>query len=321
MARKRCKARVFPQLTGEATAGEDCGVRTTQRMVHWASCGRVLLPVKVIRHRMGKPTGPTNPGDWLKVLRHPDTVRQFRKAGLQAPRARLRGVGRRTGLIMGSPIKTALDALGDGHMVSVAESYTVWHDTRWSGSEIFGSDYRDDHAASYVGLAGKVGDRVSTRYDSIADGRRPGIATGPSVVPWHLAAEAMAKLELSPRNGTRDPLGAALWAGVVVQRALPLDDGGTVTPPTTCEAKLAKLQADYDALQTDYDLLDDAADDARTALAAIATSLDDAAATAKAAIDALDAATGATPETVEDAPVVSGVAVARAPADDEEDDS
>lgn len=338
MARKRCKARVFPQLVaGVPTAGEDCGVRTTQRALHWASCGKVRVPVSVLRKRMGKPSGPTNPPDWYDAMTHPDTKRQFRQAGLQPPRVGKRGLGK-TGLITGSPVKTAIDALGDGKMICVAESYAPWHDTRWSGSSTFGTSYRDNHAVSYLGITGKPADtggdgRTSVRYDSLADGRAPGIATGPNVVPWHIVTDAMGDLELSPRNATRDPLGDGQWCGLVVSRALPLDPdngggGGPVDPPppTTCEEQLASLQAQHQALQADYDRLDDAVDAAQVALADIATALEAAQGVkarlqAKAAKAALDLAVDDDPPEVSAAvPVVSGVDVLRAPADDVEDD-
>lgn len=322
MARKRCKAIVDPQLVaGVPTAGEDCGVRTTQRYLLWSSCGRVKVPVAVLRDRMGKPTGPTNPGDWLRAIEHPDTKRQFRKAGLQAPEAKLVGVNPTTHLIHGAPVKTAINALENGRMLLVAESYVPWRGTRYQGSLTFGSSYRDDHAVSYVGIKGEVGGRMSSRFDSLADGRGPGIATGPNVVPWHLVTQAMGQLELSPSNATQDPLGHGLWAGIVGHRADPLGDtggGGGGTPDPTCEEKLAKLQADYDKLQADYDTLDQAAAEAQDTLADVITSLqaarDDVQPQVKAAKAALDLATdGAPVDLAYDVPVVSGVDVLRDP--------
>src|SRR4051812_18517175 len=106
----RCDARVCRQLTAIPTAGEDCGVRTTQRAIRWASCGKVFVKVATIRARMGKPSGPTNPPDWLAAMEHPDTVREFKRAGLQPPEAHLRGVNDR-GFIVGSPVHTAIEAL------------------------------------------------------------------------------------------------------------------------------------------------------------------------------------------------------------------
>lgn len=312
--RKRCKARVFPQLVaGVDTAGEDCGVRTTQRAAHWSSCGKVVPTVRQLRARMGKPKGATNPGDWFRALTHPDTVRAFRNAGLQAPEVHLRGVNENTGLIHGSPVKTAIDALQDGKMIAVAESYVPWHGTKWSGSATFGTSYRDNHAVSYVGMTGDVGHRTSVRYDSLADGRRPGIATGPSTVPWSKATDAMGDLELSPHDAEQDPLGRGEWCGLVVERAKPLADsgGGPVDPPTPCEQQLADLQARYDELQADYDKLDDAVDQAQIALADIVTDLDTAQGTTptkvRSAKSALDLAVDGQPEPVADVAVVPGV--------------
>lgn len=333
--RKRCKARVDPQLVaGVPTAGSDCGVRTTRRALAWASCDRVRVPVAVLRQRMGKPAGATNPGDWLRAIEHPDTKRQFRQAGLHPPKARLRGVNASTGLIHGSPVRTALNALGNGKMICVAEGYAPWRGTKWQGSFTFGNSYRDDHAVSYVGITGQVGGRESTRYDSLADGRAPGIATGPNVVPWHIVTEAMGVLELSPRDATKDPLGHGLWAGLVIDRAEPLGahdggDGGDVdpTPDPTCEDKLAKLQADYDALEADHERLTDAVADAQDTLADVITDLEaasgDVAPKAKAAKAALDLADDGPPvDPAYDVPVESGVDALRDPgaAPETEDD-
>lgn len=240
-----CDPRVCPQLRpGIPTAGEDCGVRTTQRAIRWASCGKVFVKVATIRQRMGKPSGPTNPPDWLAALTHPDTLREFAKAGLQPPDARLRGVSKR-GYIIGSPVQTAIDALNAGELVCVAESYAPWTHSQWSGSDTF----TGNHAVSYFGLSGDVPGRETTRYDSLADGRRAEIVQGPSVVPWHIVVDAMGELDLDSGNARR-PLGHGQWAGMVVKRAVPLKPPPA---PPTCEQQLAALQAELDALKASED--------------------------------------------------------------------
>ena len=228
----RCEARICRQLTAVPTAGEDCGVRTTQRAIRWASCGKVFVKVAVIRDRMGKPSGPTNPPDWLAVMRHPDTVRQFAKVGLKAPVAKLRGVTK-LGFIVGSPVKTALEALEDGKLLCVAESYAPWQGTRFSGSATF----TGNHAVSYHGLEGNVGDRTTTRYDSLADGRALGIAKGPDKVPFGMASKAMGLLDLDT-SAARRPLGAGEWAGMVVERAVAVK-----SKPPTCKEQLEEALA------------------------------------------------------------------------------
>lgn len=236
----RCDARVCPQLRAAIpTAGEDCGVRTTQRAIRWASCDKVFVKVKVIRDRMGKPSGPTNPPDWLTVMRHPDTVREFARVGLQPPAAHLRGVTK-LGFIVGAPVQTALDALAADQMICVAESYAPWHGTKYSGSETFVGN----HAVSYAGIEGTTGKRTTTRFDSLADGRRRGIVKGPSVVPFSKVSRAMGLLDLDSGPGRR-PLGNGLWAGMVVERAVVIKPDPV---PPTCEQQLAALQAQYDAL-------------------------------------------------------------------------
>jgi hypothetical protein len=238
---KRCDPRVCPQLTAVPTAGEDCGVRTVQRAIRWASCGKVFIKVGVIRQRMGKPAGPTNPPDWLTVMRHPDTVRAFQRVGLRPPESHLRGVTK-LGFIVGSPVKTAIDALEGGKLICVAESYLPWHGTKYDGSGTF----TGNHAVSYFDFDGDAGDgSTSMRYDSLADGRRPGIAKGPDKVPWSLIEESMGKLDLDTSDARR-PLGAGKWAGMVVERALPLKEKPA---PPTCDEQLAELRAQLEALE------------------------------------------------------------------------
>lgn len=237
----RCKPRVCPQLrAGIPTAGEDCGVRTTQRAIRWASCGKVFVTVAKIRDRMGKPSGPTNPPDWLTVMRHPDTVRQFTKVGLKPPKAHLRGVTK-LGFIVGAPVGTAIDALEQDKLICVAENYLPWHNTRWEGSESFVGN----HAVSYFGIDGDVGNRETTRYDSLADARAPGIAKGPDKVPWNKVRQAMGALDLDTTTARR-PLGQGLWAGMVVDRAEAVKP--PVKPPT-CKELLAEALAELAALQ------------------------------------------------------------------------
>ncbi len=241
----RCDAKICRQLTAVPTAGEDCGVRTTQRAIRWASCDKVFATVKEIRQWMGKPAGPTNPPDWLTALRHPDLLRRFAKVGLQPPASHLRGVTR-LGFIVGSPIKTALAALEADKLICVAESYLPWHGTKYAGSDTFVGN----HAVSYFGLEGDTGHRETTRYDSLADGRRPGIAKGPDVVPFHTATKAMGLLDLDSSPTTRRPLGAGLWAGMVVERAEPIKQPPV---PPTCEQQLADALAELAALQAGDD--------------------------------------------------------------------
>lgn len=269
-----CRAAVEAQLVkGIKTAGEDCGVRTFMRAIRWASCGKVRFTVAESREMMNKPSGPANVIDWYRAMEHPKVAAAFKKVGLHPPVAKLRGTNAETGIIHGSPVKTAIDALEDGDMVCAAEGYAPWHGTKFAGSETFGTGERDNHAVSYLGLRGVLGRRRTTRYDSLDDNRRPGIPHGPLTVPFHLASEAMG--DLTFRSGRK--LGNGLWGGMVVERAKPLVQDPPPPPPADeCDElrdglgaaaqAIADLRARFDALDEDAK---DALDDAGAALDAI----------------------------------------------------
>lgn len=237
------RPKLYPQLTGVPTQGEDCGVSTTRRGYNFASNGKLSLSVAETRRRMGKKTGPTNPPDWAGVLSHPDTVAEFKKVGLQPPVVHLRGVNAQ-GFIVGAPIVTAIRALESGDLVCVAEGYLPWHNhPRFAGDK----NFTDDHAVSYLGIKGIVGRRRTTRYDSLDDGRAPGIPTGPLTVPFNLAADAMAALIIHHSDG-RPPslLGDGQWAGMVVEPGKPI----VVTPPPPPDDCGTKLADALDVLAT-----------------------------------------------------------------------
>lgn len=287
-----CRATVQPQLVkGIPTAGEDCGVRTFMRAILWSSCGKARFTVAESRQMMNKPTGPANVIDWYRAMQHPKVAAAFRMVGLHPPVAKLRGVNSETGIITGSPVKTALNALEDGDMVCAAESYGPWHGTRFAGSETF----VDNHAISYLGLKGKVGGRRTTRYDSLDDNRRPGIPHGPLTVPFHLVTEAMG--DLTFRSGRK--LGNGLWGGMVVERAKPNVQTPPPPPPPAdgcdCNALLDGLGAAAQAIA-----------DLRARFAAVDQDAIDADADAGAALDAITKLLGEHEDVDPDAVVLPG---------------
>jgi hypothetical protein len=313
-----CEApRVVPQLTKVPTAGSDCGVSTTRRAVRWASCGKVRWNAKECRERMGVPAGPTNPDDWRKALEHPATVKEFRKAGFAAPVVRMRGVTAQ-GLVMGSPISTFVAALEAGRLVCAAESYSVWHGTRWQASDTF----TGNHAVSYAKLIDKPGPggRGSIRYDSLADHRRRGIPRGPMTAPLRLVTDALGSLTIHHSDGTESPLGQGRWAGLTVDRAKRLDAPDKPDKPddmpddTTCEDQLAALQVRYDALQDAAQAALLALNDLRALVAELAQDTHDALADVDDTTDALaDALADADPASDAKADATAGVTPEAAP--------
>jgi hypothetical protein len=298
-----CRPPVEAQLVkGIPTAGEDCGVRTTMRTIRWSSCKKVAVTVAEVRRLMKKPTGATNPLDWRNALEHPAMVAKFMAAGLHAPVVKMRGVNPETGIITGSPVATAINALEDGDLICVAEGYGPWHGTEFAGSDTFGTRPLDNHAVSYLGIKGGVGHRRSTRYDSLDDGRFAGIPTGPLTVPWHLAVDAMGALTF--KSGRH--LGHGLWAGMVVERAKPIaQDHGHQPPPPPPPPD----ECDCDELRDGLEAARQAIADLRARFKAIDADAQDAFDDAGDALKAIDQLVGDTEESDPHASVVPGAAV------------
>ena len=230
--------RLFPQLSdGAPTADADCGVSALRRAVAWASGDRLIWSPQLARHRMGKPTGPTNISDQMAAFRHPDTVAEFRHLGLQPPVIECIDAGSGTGLGAGDGERAAR-ALQAGLLVNVQESYGVIR--REMPSIAASATFDGNHSVSYCGFrmvgltvhvdAGKV--RYSQRYDSIADGRRPGIPKGPTWVPLWVALNAAAGLLFNEGRANEHPAGTGKLQGLIVHPALPIVVPPPPVPPT-----------------------------------------------------------------------------------------
>src|SRR5947207_7446690 len=101
----RFPARVTAQLHDPVWGGFDCWVASTRGLVAFASGGEVHLDYITVRKRANRyvenPTddelrdlGPGNIIDIVHVLRHPDTVADFKAAGYKPPKVRNLGSAR-----------------------------------------------------------------------------------------------------------------------------------------------------------------------------------------------------------------------------------
>jgi hypothetical protein len=167
-----------PQLDGSKTAGEDCGPRAASTGADWATDGKLVPTMADFRKRAGRLTGDTNTEQLTKALVSYDTLKEthgrtdikaYRK--LRQPRSTLRSV------IVG------------GKYVVVQMSYAVLNELRpaLSGDRRFAGM----HSIGVLGQRVSDGEVQWRVYDSLADGRRAGIAKGPDWWPrWLVEATA-----------------------------------------------------------------------------------------------------------------------------------
>ena len=220
-----------PQLTGAPTAAVDCGVRATEMVIDWATHGVKVPGVKVLRERMGKPKGPTNPTDWQRAVASYDTPAELGGKYESIPSVALKGV----------PSANVEAALADHQAVILAVDYGVMR--RLLPHKTGSRSFAGYHGILFTALArGTV-----TDWDSLLDGRYQGCPNGPVRASWAKvvkAAEAVGHNELGHAGVYALAVGRAVRVGEGVDLPEPDDD----TVPT-----LASVLADL------RDLLDETA--------------------------------------------------------------
>jgi hypothetical protein len=88
--------RLVTQLDGSGTASFDCGPATTAMAADRASIGKLRPTIRLVRARMGVPSGPTDPWDWKRALDAFDGA--MRREGLRPIPSRLVDGGDQTDL-------------------------------------------------------------------------------------------------------------------------------------------------------------------------------------------------------------------------------
>lgn len=219
-----------PQLTGVSSQSADCGVRTTQMLIDWATRGLKKPGPRVLRTRMGfeNPRLPigTNPAQWDRAIKSFDTPGEL--AGTYE-------------YLVGEPLiggswSKIENHLIDGKMVGLAIHYGTWDRIapRKSGSETF----KGLHAVPLKGLD----DRGRTKdFDPLFDGRRAGIPRGPVMVP-------LEKMEQAARACGKAVAGSdrAIY-GYLMERAVKIGGGvGPMPDPPDPEEAItfASMRAD-----------------------------------------------------------------------------
>ena len=166
------------QLNGSRTAGEDCVVRASSTGVDWATKGAKVPAVSDFRKRARNASTGLNTEEAHRGLRSYDTPAELGGFSdivahryLRQPKAELR------------------ERVKAGRFVVLWMSYAVLNDTRpnLSGDPRF----RGAHAIGVLGQRVREGTVEWRVWDSLADGRRKGIAEGPDWWPrWLVEATA-----------------------------------------------------------------------------------------------------------------------------------
>jgi hypothetical protein len=168
------------QLNGSATAGEDCGVRSTSMAIDFATKGAQVPSVSALRDRMGVPSGGTNTAEQEKGAESYDTPKE---TGQRQPVQYERKVGVPWDQFTG-PLQNADKA------VVLSLDYGVVNDKKpkLSGDP----NFNGNHSIMFLGSR-EGGDGIEVKaWDSLYDGRRDGIPKGPQWWPQWLAKDAAA---------------------------------------------------------------------------------------------------------------------------------
>jgi hypothetical protein len=180
-------AKVTAQLHDPVWGGFDCWVASTRGLIAFASGGEVHLDYITVRKRANKyvehpslddlhTLGPGNIIDVVHVLRHPDTVADFKAAGYRPPKVRNLGTAR---------VSTVCSYLLQGYQAAVAIFYPTLRSMAHSAS---GSDsFGDNHSVRWYGAFDKDGNPktdlsapfLSDQLDPLCDGRFASTPIGP----------------------------------------------------------------------------------------------------------------------------------------------
>lgn len=257
------RVRVVPQLKSNDGPWKpyDCWVSSARGLIAFASNGKVKIDAETARRRSGRwtpnPTltdlrrlGPGNLVDIKRILTHPDTVLEFKHAGMHPPKVRD---------LENTKAATVFHYLRQGYQAAVAIHYGTLREIRprATGSETFS----DGHSVRWYGWYGTDGKPATAapfltdQLDPLCDGRRAGIAEGPQRLNRRVLLAETAAVELHDGNGNVvGHVGKGNVLALVVKPSQPLDSEPVEPPPTDdpcadCDSQLAAEQADNDRLR------------------------------------------------------------------------
>jgi hypothetical protein len=236
------------QLNGTATAGEDCGVRSTSMAIDFATKGKTVPTVLALRTRMGVKAGSTTTADQKKGAESYDTKAE---TGGRKPIKANRQVG--------VPFDTFVPALKNGNVAVVLSlSYKVVNNKKpnLSGDRAFNGS----HSVMFLGSRTASGGGTEVlSWDSLYDGRRTGIPKGPQWWPLWLVEDAC--------NAFAAAAGSGKATGLIIPTPALLSVPAP-TPPPTPEPEPPDLPdvPDLPNLPTKEQEMENALNEERTAL-------------------------------------------------------
>lgn len=181
------------QLNGSKTAGEDCVVRASSTGVDWATLGHKVPTVSDFRKRArNASTGLTTEEAHRALVSYDSPAETGGRTDIAAYR------------FLRQPVGELRERVKAGKWAVLWLSYAVVNDRRpdLSGDPRF----RGAHAVGVLGQRVREGVVEWRVWDSLADGRRRGIAKGPDWWPRWLVEAACAGFTKSSDT----------WTGVVI---------------------------------------------------------------------------------------------------------
>jgi hypothetical protein len=221
-----------PQLGRGPTSGEDCGVRSTQMALDWATEGLIAPSPKYLRPRMGALEGGTNPLLWKKAIDSFDTPKELGNEWEPINSRVLTG---------GDNWDAVMEHLRAGKSAVVAVNYGVYYMKmpKRSGS----STFKGAHAIFFLGYKkNSAGVEYIKAWDPLCDGRRPGIPKGPIWVPAVNVGLAADKVLPNP----------GIYA-LLVEQAQHIGSGFTPPEPPEQSPTFASVLADLIELRDTLD--------------------------------------------------------------------
>jgi hypothetical protein len=258
-------AKVTAQLHDGIWGPYDCWVASTRGLIAFASNGDVHLDYVTVRKRAGRfvdhPTkaqlddlGPGNLDDIKAVLKHPETVAQFKAAGLKPPKLRYLGT---------TKAATVFSYLLQGYQAAVAIDYATIKAMRPKATG--DPNFDGNHSVRWYGAYDKQGKPkaaltapfLSDQLDPLNDGRRSGIADGPQRINRAAMIAAAGEVKFHDANGNViGEVGKGNVLALVVRPAQRVGGAG-VNPDEDPKAQLAAAKARIADLEDErQDILD-----------------------------------------------------------------
>ena len=190
------------QLGRGPTDTTDCGVRSTQMAIDWATNGARRPRPEELRTRMGVTDGGTSPADWVEAIESYDTAEE-----LDGKFEHLSASD-----VTDSPTawQRVASHIAAGRGAVLAVDYRIYR--RLMPAKAGSATFNGNHAIFFLGCRKRATGTQFLAWDPLNDGRRAGIPSGPV---WVDSAKVRAACERVNQKGT--VYGVLVWRGAPVE--------------------------------------------------------------------------------------------------------